>query len=242
MNTNLCIDIGNSATKCGLFRGEKLVRSYHFDGVFDEYIFRNCFSLYPVAKVMLCSVKPVNRDFKKYLKTNHQVIEMSHKLRLPVKIKYETPNTLGKDRLAAVCGAMRLYPRTDLLVIGIGTCITYDLVRSNGDYMGGLISPGLDMRLKAMHKFTAKLPLVTRSTNVKLIGFDTTTALQAGGLWGMKAEISGMMEIFKYKYDAIKVILAGGGAEYYKKRLKKPIFAHPNLVLLGLNNLLSLNA
>ena len=124
------------------------MRSYNFDGVFDEYVFRNCFALYPVAQVMLCSVKPVNRDFKKYLKTNHQVIEMSHKLRLPVKIKYETPNTLGKDRLAAVCGAMRLYPRTDLLVIGIGTCITYDLVRSNGDYMGGLISPGLDMRLK----------------------------------------------------------------------------------------------
>jgi type III pantothenate kinase len=241
MSTNLCIDIGNSVTKCGIFRGDKLLTSYHFKGSFDHTGFYEFLSEKQPKRVMICSVKPVDRKFKKYLMMDHQVVEMSHELKLPVKIKYDTPNTLGRDRIAAVCGAVRLYPRTDLLVIGIGTCITYDLVRKTTIYTGGLISPGLDMRLKAMHKYTARLPLVEKSTNVKLIGFDTKSALQAGGLWGIEAEINGMIEIFMAKYPEIKVILAGGGAEYYKKRLKKPIFAHPNLVLMGLNNLLILN-
>lgn len=241
MTTNLCIDIGNSATKCGIFRGQQLLKSYVVEESLDESYFKKHFQNHSIDKVMICSVKPPNGDFKKYLMRYYQVLEMSHELKLPVKIKYETPNTLGRDRLAAVCGAVRLYPRTDLLVIGIGTCITYDLVRHGNEFLGGLISPGLDMRLKSMHKYTAKLPLVKKSTNVKLIGFNTTTALQAGGIWGIEAEISGMIEIFKVKYPKIKVILAGGGADYYKKKLKKPIFAHPNLVLLGLNNLLILN-
>lgn len=242
MSINLCIDIGNSATKCGLFRGEKLLSTYSFIGPFDQYEFDAFLTLHWPDRAILCSVKPVDRHFRKYIKEKHQVIEMSPDLILPLKIKYETPNTLGRDRLAAVCGAVRLYPHTDLLVIGIGTCITYDLVRKKAEYEGGLISPGLDMRLKAMHKYTAKLPQVTKSITVKLVGFDTVTALQAGGLWGVEAEINGMIEIFMSKYPEIKVILAGGGSEYYKKRLKKPIFAHPNLVLMGLNNLLILNA
>jgi len=242
MNNNLCIDIGNSATKCGLFRGEKLLTSYSFIGSPESGGFYPFLDRHRPDKVILCSVKPVERNFKKYLKENHRLIEMSHKLKLPLKIKYETPNTLGRDRLAAVCGAVRLYPRTDLLVIGIGTCITYDFVRKKAEYEGGLISPGLDMRLKAMHNYTAQLPRVEKSTNVKLVGFNTITALQAGGLWGIEAEINGMIEIFMSKHPEINVILAGGGAEYYKKRIKKPIFAHPNLVLMGLNNLLILNA
>lgn len=166
---------------------------------------------------------------------------MSTQLKLPVNVRYRTPETLGKDRLAAVSGAVRLYPGRPLLIIGIGTCITYDYVQSNTVYPGGSISPGLDMRLKAMHQFTASLPRVAIDLKAPWVGKTTAGALQSGALWGMRMELDGIIAKYRSDNKGLRIVLSGGGAEYYKNKLKKPIFAHPNLVLLGLKEILLLN-
>lgn len=208
---------------------------------FSREHLKRVFTRYSLSAALLCEVKSIKKSIKNFLKKKLNCLEMSHRLMLPLKNNYRTPETLGKDRLAAAAGAVRLYPGQAVLIIGLGTCITYDFVSARGVYRGGSISPGLEMRLQAMHHFTEKLPLVKFDPEADLIGDSTTTALQAGAVWGMTSELRGMMDRYCKKYKNLKVILAGGGADFFKKRLKKPIFAHPNLVLLGLNEVLSLN-
>lgn len=237
----LCIDIGNSLSKVAIFQGDKLV---HFEKSNTLHLssVKRLFSFYAIEHSILCQVKTIKESIKEYLKKHSQYIEMGTELAVPVKIRYRTPATLGKDRLAAVCGVARLYCGFHVLIIGIGTCITYDMVTSNAEYMGGSISPGLDMRLAAMHHFTARLPLVKKNLKAKLIGDSTRAALESGALWGIQAEMEGMIIEYSKVYPRLKVVLSGGGAEFYKNRLKKPIFAHPNLVILGLKEILLLNA
>jgi type III pantothenate kinase len=202
---------------------------------------KSVFNQYPISFSILSQVKPVKVSIKNYLKKESQFLEMSPGLRLPVINCYKTPETLGKDRLAAVSAAVRLHPGYPLLVIGIGTCITYDFVRANRRYEGGSISPGLDMRLKAMHRFTAGLPLVNIDLKANLTGNSTTAALQSGALWGILLELDGIIARYRRDNRGLKVVLSGGGADFYKNKLKKPIFAHPNLVLHGLKEILLLN-
>ena len=240
MNYFLCIDVGNSLCKLAVFYNNRLVLSKSLPDL-NLTLVKTLFSQFPIQHTILCQVKSIKNSIKNYLKKNSEYREMSLTLRLPVKIKYHTPSTLGKDRLAAVCGAVRLHSGFDLLVIGIGTCITYDLVTSDHHFIGGSISPGLDMRLKSMHQFTARLPEVQKNLRVSLTGKNTVAALQAGALWGIQAEISGMIKLYQPQYPKLKVILFGGGSEFYKNRLKKAIFAHPNLVILGLKEILSFN-
>lgn len=237
---NLCIDIGNSFTKCGIFLENEFITSYTFEKL-ESYQIDKYLKDYSIHNVILSSVKKPDSVLLKSLRKRWNLILLSPDLKLPITIKYESPNTLGQDRLAAVCGAVRLYSDCDLLVIGIGTCITYDLINKQKEFLGGNISPGLDMRLKAMHHFTAKLPLVEKNLNAALMGTTTKKALQSGALKGVEAEIIGMISLFNEKYGDLKVILTGGGSKYYVKKLKNPIFAHPNLVLLGLNHILTLN-
>ncbi len=236
----LCIDFGNSLTKLAIFRNDKIV---HFEAqkIIEIKLLDHLVKKYGIEYSIISSVKSIKPGIKNYLRKHTIFKEMSVDLSIPLTIKYETPDSLGNDRLAAVCAAHRLYPHMNILVIGIGTCITYDILSNRKAYLGGSISPGLDMRLKAMHQFTSKLPLVAKNTEVGLLGKNTTNAMQSGALWGMKAEINGMIAYYQSKYSNLNIILSGGGAEYFKKRLKKPIFAHPNLVLLGLHYILSLN-
>ena len=240
MNCFLCLDAGNSRQKLAVFSGENMVY-FQVEKEFSRDQLKKVFGLYPVSAGILCEVKSIKKSIKDFLKKKINCLEMSHRLRLPMKNNYRTPGTLGKDRLAATAGAVRLYPGKAVLIIGLGTCITYDFVNARGIYRGGSISPGLEMRLQAMHHFTEKLPLVKFDPEVALTGDSTTTALQAGAVWGMMSELQGMIDRYHQKHRNLKVILAGGGADFFKKRLKKPIFAHPNLVLLGLNEVLTLN-
>lgn len=240
MNCFLCLDAGNSRQKLAVFRGKSMLY-FQVEKEFSREHLKKVFTRYSLSAGLLCEVKSIKKSIKHFLRKKLNCLEMSHRLRLPLKNNYRTPETLGKDRLAAAAGAVRLYPRQAVLIIGLGTCITYDFVSARGIYRGGSISPGLEMRLQAMHHFTEKLPLVKFDPEVELIGDSTTTALQAGAVWGMTSELQGMIDRYRKKYKNLKVILAGGGADFFKKRLKKPIFAHPNLVLLGLNEVLSLN-
>jgi type III pantothenate kinase len=236
----LCIDIGNSLYKIAVFKSSRLI---HFEQGTTLHLtaIKKIFYQYAIDQSILCQVKTIKESIKEYLKKHCQYLEMSAELTVPVKIRYLTPLTLGKDRLAAVCGAARLYSGYPVLVIGIGTCITYDILTANREYLGGNISPGLDMRLIAMHHYTARLPLAEKNLEVKFIGDNTIHALQSGALWGIQCELQGMISAYSKKYHKLKVVLGGGGADFYKNRLKKPIFAHPNLVILGLKEILSLN-
>jgi type III pantothenate kinase len=160
---------------------------------------------------------------------------------LPIRSSYQTPETLGKDRLAAVVGAAFLQPDMDILVIDAGTAVTYDCIDASGVYHGGNIAPGVEMRLKALHTFTQKLPLVKVNANVDFLGKDTQSAIQAGVLYGVVLEIDGYIERLMLKYPKLSVFLTGGSAVLFDNKLKSRIFADKNLVLTGLNRILQHN-
>ena len=160
---------------------------------------------------------------------------------LPVENRYATPETLGKDRLAAAIGAWAQYPGQHCLVVDAGTCLTLDLVTAEGSYLGGNISPGVRMRLRAMHAFTARLPQVDVGAYKALLGQSTESALQNGGLLGAVLEIEGLASRLSDSYPGLITVLTGGDAAILAERLKSKIFVHLNLVLEGLNKILEYN-
>jgi type III pantothenate kinase len=165
-------------------------------------------------------------------------IALNRNLSLPIQNHYQTPDTLGMDRLAGACGAHALFPTQNCLVIDAGTCVTFDFVDGSGVYYGGGISPGLHMRFKAMHTFTAKLPLISPKAGVPLIGASTEASMQSGVVNGMIAEMEGIIARYAGKYAELRVILCGGDAGFFENQLKASIFASPELVLIGLNSIL----
>jgi type III pantothenate kinase len=154
---------------------------------------------------------------------------------------YETPETLGKDRLAAVVGANRLMPETDLLVIDAGTAITFDFIDAHGVYHGGNIAPGIEMRAESLHQFTGKLPRVELKGDVLFLGKNTSEAIISGIIYGAAFEIDGYIDRLLLKYPKLCTFLTGGSSIYFDGKLKNPIFADKNLVLTGLNRILQYN-
>ena len=158
---------------------------------------------------------------------------------LPICIEYKTPQTLGKDRIAAVVGAMQMQPGKDVLVIDAGTAITYDLLDATGCYRGGNISPGMTMRFKALNHYTKRLPLLDENGDIPVIGYDTETAIRSGVISGIIKEIDAYLDEYKLRYPDILFFLTGGHSFYFETRLKNSIFADENLVLKGLNEILN---
>ncbi|HLP03816.1 MAG TPA: type III pantothenate kinase [Paludibacter sp.] len=238
---NLCIDQGNSRTKIGIFDQDKLVHSFSgkspttddYSAIIEEWNIDSC---------ILSSVTGEDAWLGKKLRKNTQnVVELTHNTPIPIKNNYRTPETLGKDRLAAVVGASFLKPDTDLLVIDAGTAITYDFIETGKIYRGGNISPGIDMRLRALHEFTKKLPYAEASADSPLMGEDTKSALVSGALYGIVFEMDGYINTLKAKYPLLSTFLTGGSFFYFYNKLKNPIFAENNLVLIGLNRILQYN-
>ncbi len=180
-------------------------------------------------------------DMEAYLRQNFFCIELGTRTPLPIQNTYRTPETLGKDRLAAVVGAFEMFPDQNCLVIDAGTCITYDLLRWDGVYPGGNIAPGLEMRLRAMHHFTANLPPVAIGETENLIGYSTESAMRNGAQLGIILEIEGFIAWCRSEWGEINVILTGGSIDFFVKNLKSQIFVNPNLVLSGLNKILNYN-
>jgi type III pantothenate kinase len=166
---------------------------------------------------------------------------MSAHLQLPFRIAYKTPETLGADRVAAAAEAWCQQPGRDLLVIDMGTAITYDMITSQGIYLGGNIAPGIDMRFKALNHYTGKLPLVSKDGERVNIGDTTDTAIREGVLQGVSYEIKGYIETYKNKYPHLLVFLTGGDTKFLDNRTKSRTFADSLLVLKGLNRILTLN-
>ena len=160
---------------------------------------------------------------------------------MPITNLYGTPKTLGLDRLAAVIGAASEYPKKKCLVVDIGTCMTYDYIDHKGNYYGGNIAPGAELRLMSMHHFTSALPLVKRKWNEEMLGKSTKTAIQNGAIWGMKLEIEGFIKTLTSKKGKITVLLTGGDASYFGEILDSEIFVASNLLLKGLHEILKFN-
>ena len=173
-----------------------------------------------------------------YLKNKFKLLEFTSTLPYPLKTIIKLPITLGKDRLAGVVAAHFLYPEKNMLVIDAGTCITYDLINKNGEYFGGSISPGLTIRFYALHTFTGKLPLVSFRNYSELAGTDTETSILAGVINGFLFEVDSVIDKYMEQYSDLKVLICGGDYQFLADRLKNSIFAVPEIVLVGLNEIL----
>jgi type III pantothenate kinase len=168
-------------------------------------------------------------------------IELSHLTKMPVRLLYKTPETLGRDRIASACGAMVLFPAMNCLVVDAGTCITTDLILADGIFMGGNIAPGIRMRLQAMHEQTARLPLVEPGFPGSYLGDSTSHALQNGACLGALMEIDGLLFRAKQAYGDVSVVITGGDAGLLAGQAEYQIFVEPELVAHGLFQILSFN-
>lgn len=236
---NLVIDKGNSRTKAAVFTEAKLKEKFLFTSTEELKTF---LSQTPVEHVLVSSVVDPPETVLDWVSASGKKLGLSASLPLPVMLRYATPSTLGVDRIAAACGALELLPARNCLVIDAGTCINYEFLDSKGNYHGGAISPGIKIRFEAMHKFTARLPLLSPATNVPLIGDSTERCMQSGVMNGVVAEVEGIIKQYEIRFPDLGVILCGGDAPFFENNLKHSIFVAPDLVLIGLNRILRHNA
>jgi type III pantothenate kinase len=238
---DLIIDLGNTNKKLALFQNGKLAE-LHLLPDFTTKLIRDFIKRHPVIEhCILASVIDHPASFNRFLGEQFNFIELDENTPLPIKNLYRQSKTLGKDRLAAAVAGAAIFPGKNVLVINMGSCITYDFMNDCNEYLGGAISPGMQMRFQALNTFTAKLPLVTHKKTVELIGTDTENSVLSGVLNGINFEIEGTVAWYRKKYSGLKVILSGGDMIYFDKRLKISIFAVPNVVLQGLYQILAFN-
>ncbi|GJM32338.1 MAG: type III pantothenate kinase [Saprospiraceae bacterium] len=238
---NLTVDIGNTRTKIGVFNGSQLVEKIVWQKWEPEDLFTLATNQTAQNVILSTVAKSLSEKVAHIFQKHFYYLELTAETPLPIENKYKTPQTLGKDRLAAVVGAFALFPKTNVLVVDAGTCITYDLLTKEGVYQGGNISPGLKMRIEAMHQMTNRLPLVPMELPEEALGKTTQTALQNGALLGAILEFEGFLAMFEAEFGQVKVILTGGDADFFAKKRKRKIFVNPDLVLIGLNKILNHN-
>ena len=235
---HLVIDIGNTRTKLGLFEDGALVRKEIVERLSADALKPWLYN-HKAPACILSSVGETDPSARALLEAKTDFVELNEDTPLPIGNQYTTPKTLGKDRLAAAVGAWTLFPGKTCLVVDAGTCITCDVLSKEGDFKGGNISPGIDMRLKAMHTFTARLPLADRGPLGPWIGTGTESALQNGAQWGALWELTAMIGHAEATLGPVTVVLTGGDAEFFEKNIKREIFANPDLVLIGLDKILT---
>lgn len=235
---NLAIDIGNTQVKFGLFDKDELKQVFAPQTGIEEILSDK------KIKHAIISKTGANDEIEYWLKEKKiKTLVLSHQLKLPIEILYKTPETLGADRIAGSVAASALFADKNVLKIDFGTCITYDFVNNKHQFFGGAISPGMIMRFKALHNYTAKLPLVDpmQFLNYDLIGSDTATSILSGVVNGIKEETSGIIKEYNLRFGNLQVVGTGGDAGFFVTLLKNEIFARPYLVLEGLNRILNFN-
>jgi type III pantothenate kinase len=237
---NLIIDAGNTAVKLAVFEEGHLIFTQHVDAVYQD--FKVVQDEYPqINAVLICDVRGLDWSFLTQLFKENDIHTLVSNWDFPFDSIYKTPETLGVDRIGLMAAAAKTYPLQNVLVIDIGSCITYDVLTKQNTYVGGLISPGYSMRYKSLHEFTGKLPLITHQSVETVLGVDTKTSIQAGVYQSVFYEIRGQIEHFRHKYQDLTIILTGGDCKQLSKRLKNPIFAHLNFLAIGLDYILELN-
>jgi len=231
----ICIDVGNTRTKVAVYENgtlqqlvitnnEKLVKniSKQIQGI------ENC------VDIILSSVGNLPSEVIENLKKLGNLIIVTHESPIPFKNLYATPATLGIDRIVLAAGATLKYPNQNRLIIDAGTCLTYDFINNQDQYHGGAISPGIGLRYKSLHDYTANLPLEKISELHSFVGNSTSASIQSGVLNGVIAEIEAFIDHFKHQDENLTVILTGGNSEFLVNRLKNSIFANPNFLLESL--------
>ncbi|MBS1760311.1 MAG: type III pantothenate kinase [Bacteroidetes bacterium] len=233
MTTTLCLDFGNTRKKAAIFHDAEIkeVISLADDSV--ETI-QSIFKIHQPQRSILSSVVNHNPTIEEFLSINTNFHKLSHQTKLPFTSPVGKPETIGADRLALAAASVHFYPDSHNLVIALGTCITYNFINKYHEFLGGGISPGLEMRLKSLNYYTAKLPLVKADANVPLIGYDTTTNITSGVVLGMAKEIDGFIEAYRERFSNFNVVLTGGDIVFLASHIKSKIFADPDLIFKGL--------
>lgn len=236
INMILTVDVGNTRIKAAVFEGSNVLENFVFEkNELEKKIekilkkFQNC------SDLVVASVGNIEKQSFLTFEKQLNIHFFTHEDIFPFHNKYATPKTLGIDRMILAAGATLQFPKQNRLVIDAGTCITYDFIDENDNYLGGAISPGLRLRYEALHNFTARLPLLTLESPEQYIGNSTSEAIHSGVVNGFVYEIDGFIDEYRANFVNFIIILTGGDADFLAKRLKNTIFANSNFLLQSLN-------
>jgi type III pantothenate kinase len=241
MAKTLCLDFGNTRLKAGFFNGDELKETFILKDNVTQELEQLLKKIQPDHSI-LSSVINHPTETEALLSSKTRFHKLSNHSKLPFTIPVAKPETMGADRLAIAAAAVYLFPDKNNLAIGLGSCITYNFINTAHQFLGGSISPGMEMRFRAMNYYTAKLPLVKADWNVPLIGYDTLTNLQSGVILGMAKEMEGIINEYERKFENFNVLLTGGDIAYFEPHFKNKIFAHPDLIFKGLYAISLVNA
>jgi len=238
---NLIIDVGNTRVKAAVFEGDTFIslQVFQVQKIISEL--KKILKKQVISNAIMSNVASLS-DFKlKKIENLVKILPVSSSTKMPFKNLYQTPKTLGVDRLGLVAAAVNQYPNKNVLVIDAGSCITYDFVSAKKEYLGGAISVGVQMRFLALHQNIANLPLLSKEEVFNFIGASTKDCINVGVVNGVVKEIEGFIAEYKSKYSDLTVVLTGGDTKFLSKQLKSSIFANQNFLLQGLNQVLKFN-
>lgn len=241
MQNNIGIDWGNTRVKVGVFNGTQLVADYNYNHEEAEAQIATLLILHKVEKSILCSVAYHGETLEALLQNNTNFLKFTTTTNLPFLNAYASPESLGLDRLALVAAAFDQAPHNNNLIISVGTAVTYNLVLANRAFRGGNITPGLVMRLQAMHAFTENLPMLNYSNEDVLLGYDTESSMRSGAKNGLLFEMEGFIDAYQKQFGSLNVWLTGGDGSVFANKLKNVTFADSKLLLRGLNSILLYN-
>ena len=238
----LVIDAGNTQIKLAVFEESTLLQKNIFPYNDWQNEMKNCLKIFKkIKKIIISSVgKLENKHFLDFL-TDYEVHFITKDYSFPFTNLYQTPNSLGIDRMILASGAILQFPTKNRLIIDAGTCVTYDFIDENDNYLGGAISPGIRLRYESLHNYTAKLPLLEKLEPNEIIGNSTNNSIHSGVVNGISLEIDGFINTYSSKYENFIIILTGGDADFLAKRLKNTIFANSNFLLESLNQTFQYN-
>jgi type III pantothenate kinase len=233
MSRTLCFDFGNTRKKVAVFNEAVIEKVIVLP---DDTLatIQSLITEFQPTKSILSSVIDHNVAIEELLASKTKFHKLSHLTKVAFTTPVGKPETIGADRLALSAAAVHYYPTTNNLVIGMGSCVTYNFINKYHEFVGGAISPGMEMRLKALNYYTAKLPLIKANSNLPLIGYDTTTNILTGVVLGLAKEIDGFIDAYREKFRNFNVLLTGGDIVYLGSHLKNKIFADPDLIFKGL--------
>ncbi len=241
IRVDIILDLGNTNQKIACFDNNHLVDIKQYTKITEEVIEQTARQYGPFRNGILSSVIIHPAALEETLSGLCPFLILDESTPLPVRSSYQTPATLGKDRIAAVIGGHSIFPGSNLLVIVAGSCLTYDFITSESVYAGGAISPGLTMRFRALHTFTGKLPFIEKAGPVPLTGETTETSIRSGVVNGMVAEMEGIVARYSHHYPHMKILISGGDEVFLANRLNFRNFAVPNIVIIGLQKILAFN-
>ncbi len=240
---NLIIDVGNTLVKFAVFQHDTIVEKKSVKVEETLKIFEKIIKEHTsINKAIVSSVVKLDSSVYDIINKKNDLLTVNSDTKLPFKNHYKTPHTLGVDRIALVSASVKHYPNTNVLIIDAGTCITYDFITKDNEYIGGAISPGIRLRYTTLNTLTANLPLLETEMPEQLIGSTTAKSIHSGVVFGVLKEIDGVIDEYQEKYEDLTVILTGGDTDFLSKQLKNGIFANSNFLLEGLNFILEFNS